>query len=145
MTRTYSNRSNATRAAKAALAAAPAGAWFELVDQGNGAWTYVVRNPAPPRKVMAAKIDRDAAAVVVGPVEAMAVEAAPAREKRNGVVRPQPEGVSGRIWALADEIEPALGRPAKASDLRERTDAAGINYTTVGLALGYRRKFHRDA
>lgn len=97
---------------------------------------------AKPRKakVVAAKAEAPVPAVTQTVEEA---PAAPARDRRNGVLRPAEGSVSAKIWALADAFVAEHGREPKPGDLRETAMAQGINLTSLGLGMGYRRKFNK--
>lgn len=92
------------------------------------------------RKVVAAKAEAPAPAVTQTVEEA---PAAPAGDRRNGVLRPAEGSVSAKIWALADAFVAEHGREPKPGDLRETAMAQGINLTSLGLGMGYRRKFNK--
>ncbi|PJN95242.1 hypothetical protein CNY89_09635 [Amaricoccus sp. HAR-UPW-R2A-40] len=155
MTKTYSNRSNATRAAKkdiaGSMAAGHPDVWFEIVEQGRGAWTYVIRGiadeepavnhegDATPTAEDDTAMDMEPAATPVNP-EPVA-EAAPARARQNGILYPVAGTVAHAIWALAQGFADANGREAKPGDLKDQAEAAGINLASLGCGMGHRRKF----
>lgn len=97
---------------------------------------------AKPRKakVVAAKAEAPVPTVTQTVDEATA---APARDRRNGVLRPAEGSVSAKIWALADAFVGEHGREPKPGDLKDQAQAAGINLTSLGLGMGYRRKFNK--
>lgn len=97
---------------------------------------------AKPRKakVVAAKAEALVPAVTQTVEEA---PAAPARDRRNGVLRPVEGSVSAKIWALVDAFVAEHGREPKPAEIKDAATAQGINLTSLGLGMGYRRKFHR--
>lgn len=73
------------------------------------------------------------------PAPAVATEAkAPKvqREKRNGVTRPSPGTMTGRVWDIADEISRSTKRPALRDEVMKRGLAEGIAKGTVATQYG---------
>lgn len=64
------------------------------------------------------------------------------REERNGQLRPDPEGISGRAWAIFDEVSASKGSPAAYAEVEGPGMAAGIKQATVRAAYSHWRKFH---
>lgn len=82
-----------------------------------------------------------AATPVTTTVEASPAE--PARDRRNGILYPAEGSVSAKIWALADAFVAQHGREPKPADLKDAATAQGINLTSLGLGMSYRRRFYR--
>jgi hypothetical protein len=62
-------------------------------------------------------------------------------EKANGITRPRPESATGRVWAIADELSAAAGKPAPRKDVMTKGVAEGINQATIATQYGKWRKF----
>lgn len=67
----------------------------------------------------------------------------PARDRRNGILYPVPGTQIAACWALIEEVEQTLGRPAEPADLKAGAVERGLNFTTAGLCLHQRRKFYK--
>jgi hypothetical protein len=86
----------------------------------------------------------ETAAAVVAPTP----EAAPAKEprvvqpKQNGVSRPKEGTKTGRVWAIADELSAAAGKPAARKDVIAKGTAESINPATLATQYGRWRRFH---
>lgn len=54
-----------------------------------------------------------------------------AQPQNNGITRPRPEGLCGKVWAIADAMSAAIGGPVSISALQKETSAAGLNDATT--------------
>lgn len=72
-------------------------------------------------------------------------EAKPEKVKmpsQNGVTRPKPGTMTGRVWEIADTLSEAGGEPCKRSDVMKTGEAEGLNSSTIATQFGRWRKFH---
>lgn len=61
---------------------------------------------------------------------------------QNGVTRPKDGTATGRVWAIADELSNALGKPVPRKAVMEKGQAEGINPATIATQYGKWRRFH---
>lgn len=66
----------------------------------------------------------------------------PKMPSQNGVTRPRPETLCGRVWAIADEMSAKKQAPVAVADLLVVTDAEGLNAGNVRCEYAAWRKFH---
>lgn len=64
------------------------------------------------------------------------------REKRNDVTKPAEGTITGRLWAIIDEISGDKGAPATRKEVLERSEAEGFNMTMAASLYAHWRKFH---
>lgn len=62
--------------------------------------------------------------------------------EQNGIRRPKPEGICGKIWEIADKLSTDLQAPVQIAPLIEATGAKGINAVTTRTNYARWRKFH---
>ena len=62
--------------------------------------------------------------------------------EQNGVRRPKPEGLCGKVWTQADDLSRNLGSPVPIAALLESTKAAGLNEGNVRAEYARWRKFN---
>lgn len=62
--------------------------------------------------------------------------------EQNGIRRPDPSGVCGIVWGLADEISASLGQPVPIANLLEATTARQLDPTTTRCQYARWKKFH---
>ncbi|WP_217482584.1 hypothetical protein [Sphingomonas sp. CL5.1] len=82
--------------------------------------------------------DRLAAEPVIENAEASKIE----REKRNGVTKPAEGTITGRLWAIIDEITRDKGAPATRKEILERGEVEGFNMAMTASLYAHWRKFH---
>lgn len=61
---------------------------------------------------------------------------------QNGVTRPKPDTVTGRVWDICDELSKKAKAPAVRSDVMKACEEEGINKATVATQYGKWRKFN---
>ncbi|UFK26948.1 transcriptional activator [Vibrio phage vB_VpaS_AL-2] len=66
----------------------------------------------------------------------------PKMPSQNGVTRPRPDTLCGRVWAIADEMSAKKQAPVAVADLLVVTDAEGLNAGNVRCEYAAWRKFH---
>lgn len=66
----------------------------------------------------------------------------PKMPMQNGVTRPRPDTLCGKVWAKADEMSAAKGAPVAVADLLVVTDKEGLNQGNVRCEYAAWRKFH---
>lgn len=76
------------------------------------------------------------------PPEASTKPAKAPRIEQNGVSRPADGTSTGRIWAIADSVSAASGKPASRADVLKAAEAEGINVTTAATQFGRWCKFN---
>lgn len=62
--------------------------------------------------------------------------------EKNGVRRPGPDGNTGKIWEIADDISKKTGAPAYRKDVLAAADKQGIPTATAATQYGRWRKFN---
>ena len=62
--------------------------------------------------------------------------------EQNGIRRPKPEGICGKIWEIADKLSTDLQAPVQIAPLIEAAGAKGINAVTTRTNYARWRKFH---
>lgn len=69
-----------------------------------------------------------------------------AREKQNGVTRPNSGTKTGRVWELADELSQTTSEDGEGDSLRaalmKAGEAEGLVAATISTQLGRWRRFH---
>jgi hypothetical protein len=68
--------------------------------------------------------------------------AAPAKIIAHGVTRPADGTKTGRVWAIADELSKALGKPVPRADVMKKGEAESINSATIATQYGKWRVFN---
>lgn len=64
------------------------------------------------------------------------------REKRNDITKPAEGTVTGRLWAIIDEISRNKDAPATRKEVLERSEAEGFNMAMAASLYAHWRKFH---
>ncbi|QJI53372.1 transcriptional activator [Alteromonas phage vB_AcoS-R7M] len=62
--------------------------------------------------------------------------------EQNGIRRPKPETLCGKVWTIADEVSSELGQPAPVSLVLERGEAQGLNTGNIKAEYARWRKFN---
>lgn len=65
-----------------------------------------------------------------------------AKDKKNGISRPRPDTVSGKIWKVADEISKKMQKPAPRKDVLAECAKDELNPATVATQYGRWCKYH---
>lgn len=74
--------------------------------------------------------------------DAKAAKEANRQPEQNGVRRPGPNGLCGRVWGLADDLSASLGQPVPVADLLVAGEAEGLNTTNIRTEYARWKKFH---
>jgi hypothetical protein len=93
----------------------------------------------------AAKDAEKAAAKAAKEAEAAAAKAAKAANKlpeQNGITRPKPETLCGKIWSVLDGISTKNGAPASIAEAKEHPDVVGMADATIRTQYARWRKFY---
>ena len=94
------------------------------------------------------KADREAkkaaekAAKEQAKLDAKAAREANRQPEQNGIRRPGPDGLCGRVWGLADELSASLGQPVPIANLLEAGEAQGLNPRNIRTEYARWKKFH---
>lgn len=64
------------------------------------------------------------------------------KDQQNGVTRPRPNTITGRVWEIADEISNANAAPAERGAVMAQGLEEGIHRATISTQLGRWRKYH---
>jgi hypothetical protein len=91
-----------------------------------------------------AKAKREAEAQAKKDAKAAAVanKEASKQPSQNDVRRPRPDSITGKVWALADELSASMGQPVPIANLSKACSDAGINDSTIRTQYALWRKFH---
>ncbi len=65
-----------------------------------------------------------------------------AKVEANGIVRPNVDTSTGKIWAIADQLSAKANAPADRKSVIDAALEAGINASTASTQYGRWRKFH---
>lgn len=92
----------------------------------------------------AKKAEREAAkaAKEQAKAEAKAAREANRQPEQNGIRRPGPDGLCGKVWALADQLSHQLGQAVPIANLLEAGVAAGLNPSNIRTEYARWKKFH---
>lgn len=72
-----------------------------------------------------------------------ATKAATVKNQRNGITRPAPEGITGKVWAAADACSAANGgSPATIAQVKGHHTMKGVNEHTVKTQYSRWRQYH---
>ena len=74
--------------------------------------------------------------------DAKAAREANRQPEQNGIRRPGPDGLCGRVWGLADELSASLGQPVPIANLLEAGGAQGLNPSNIRTEYARWKKFH---
>lgn len=122
------------QAAAAAKAEKEAKAAAEKVAKAEAkAKADVAKEAAKAEKVKADLAAKEAAA---------AARLANKQPVQNGVRRPKPETLCGKVWAIADEVSNELKSAAPIATVLERGLAKGLNENNIKCEYAGWRKFH---
>ncbi len=88
------------------------------------------------KKAADAKAKEEAAAA------AKAAKEANRMPEQNGVRRPKPDGLCGKVWTLADKLSQELGQPVPIANLLEASRRDGLNDGNVKAEYARWRKFN---
>lgn len=76
------------------------------------------------------------------PAPAVAAPAATPKIVAHGVTRPATATKTGRVWAIADELSKAAGKPIPRKDVMDKGSSEGINTATIATQYGKWRVFN---
>lgn len=74
--------------------------------------------------------------------DAKAAKEAQRQPEQNGVRRPGPDGLCGKVWGLADLMSTELKQPVPVANLLERGVAEGLNASNIRTEYARWKKFH---
>jgi hypothetical protein len=94
---------------------------------------------AADKKAAADKVKADKAAAVA---KAKADKEASRQPMQNGVRRPSPTGLCGKVWSLADALSAELKQPVPVADLLKAGEAQGLNTSNIRTEYARWKKFH---
>ena len=89
-----------------------------------------------------AKKEAEKAAKIKAKEDAKAAKEANRQPEQNGVRRPGPNGLCGRVWGLADKLSADLGQPVPVADLLKAGEADGLNAANIRTEYARWKKFH---
>jgi hypothetical protein len=92
---------------------------------------------AKEAEVAAAKAAKDKAKA-----DAEAAKAANKLPEQNGITRPKPETLCGKIWAVLDGISTKNGAPASIAEAKEHPEVVGMADATIRTQYARWRKFY---
>lgn len=108
------------------------------VKNTDGTAAAVVDPEAAAKKAAAKQAKADAKAQKK--VDAKAAKEASKQPKQNEVRRPKPATVTGKVWAIFDDLSGKAGSPATIGDSLKA--ATGVPEATVRTQYARWRKFH---
>jgi len=89
-----------------------------------------------------AAVEAEKAAKIKAKEDAKAAKEANRQPEQNGVRRPGPDGLCGRVWGLADKLSADLGQPVPVADLLKAGEADGLNPANIRTEYARWKKFH---
>ena len=75
-------------------------------------------------------------------IDAKAAKEAARQPEQNGIRRPDPDGLCGQVWALADSLSASLGQAVPIANLLEAGEAQGLNSSNIRTEYARWKKFH---
>lgn len=92
----------------------------------------------------AKKAEREAAkaAKEQAKLDAKAAKEASRQPEQNGIRRPGPDGLCGKVWTLADNLSASLGQAVPIANLLEAGVAQGLNPSNIRTEYARWKKFH---
>lgn len=82
------------------------------------------------------------AAKVQAKVDAKAAKEATRQPEQNGIRRPGPDGLCGKVWALADHLSAQMNQAVPISNLLEAGIADSMNPSNIRTEYARWKKFH---
>lgn len=98
--------------------------------------------------LMALLLSAEAGVAGTGAAEVPAAAASPAKPapapkiQAHGVTRPADGTATGRVWAIADELSKAAGKPIGRGEVMTKGTAEGLNSATIATQYGKWRVFN---
>lgn len=89
-----------------------------------------------------AEVEAEKAAKLQAIEDAKAAKEANRQPEQNGVRRPGPNGLCGRVWGLADKLSASLNQPVPVADLLVAGEAEGLNTANIRTEYARWKKFH---
>lgn len=130
---------------KAAKATARAEAKAKADEETNATKASKADEKAAKEKEKAdkaAKTASDKAAKVQAKADAVAAKQAQRQPEQNGVRRPGPNGLCGKVWALADKLSAELKQAVPIANLLAAGSAEGLNVSNIRTEYARWKKFH---
>lgn len=139
------SKAQAAEAAKAAKAAEKAAA--KEAKAAEKAAKEAEKAAAKQAKLDAAEAEKAAKQKAIDDKAAAVAAAKAAKEatrqpEQNGIRRPGPTGLCGRVWALADALSAALNQATPIANLLEAGIAEGLNPSNIRVEYARWKKFH---
>ncbi len=75
-------------------------------------------------------------------LDAKAAKEAARQPEQNGIRRPGPDGLCGKVWTLADTLSASLGQAVPIANLLEAGVAQGLNPSNIRTEYARWKKFH---
>lgn len=82
------------------------------------------------------------AAKVQAKLDAKAAEDAQRQPEQNGVRRPGPDGLCGKVWGLADTLSAEMGQAVPIANLLKAGEEQGLNPSNIRTEYARWKKFH---
>ena len=89
-----------------------------------------------------AEIEAAKAAKEQAIADAKAAKLSQRQPEQNGIRRPGPSGLCGRVWGLADTLSAALNQPVPIADLLKAGEAESLNPSNIRTEYARWKKFH---
>jgi hypothetical protein len=91
-----------------------------------------------------AKADKKAAkaAKAQAKIDAKAAKDAQRQPEQNGVRRPGPDGLCGKVWGLADSLSAEMGQAVPIANLVKAGEEQGLNASNIRTEYARWKKFH---
>lgn len=131
-------------AAEAAAAAKQAEKEAKAAAAAEAKAAKAAERAAKLQAVEDAKAAKEAAkaAKVQAKLDAKAAKDAQRQPEQNGVRRPGPDGLCGKVWGLADTLSAEMGQAVPIANLLKAGEEQGLNASNIRTEYARWKKFH---
>ena len=89
-----------------------------------------------------ASVEAEKAAKAQAKLDAKAAKEAERQPEQNGVRRPGPDGLCGKVWGLADSLSAEMSQAVPIANLLKAGEEQGMNVSNIRTEYARWKKFH---
>ena len=89
-----------------------------------------------------ASVEAEKAAKAQAKLDAKAAKEAERQPEQNGVRRPGPDGLCGKVWGLADSLSAEMSQAVPIANLLKAGEEQGMNVNNIRTEYARWKKFH---
>jgi len=89
-----------------------------------------------------ASVEAEKAAKAQAKLDAKAAKEAQRQPEQNGVRRPGPDGLCGKVWGLADSLSAEMSQAVPIANLLKAGEEQGMNVSNIRTEYARWKKFH---